>query len=110
MCDPVSATVGLISVAASIGMGAKNAHDQRKAAKEAQKVQEQAEARQKAVLEAKGHEAVKSVDTQAADAERKRRSAVANNTNVFTSRQGALGAPVTASTSLGTMGTRTTMG
>lgn len=37
MCDPVSAVVGIVSAAASIGMSAKNAHDQRKAAREAQK-------------------------------------------------------------------------
>lgn len=99
MCDPVSAVVGIVSAAASIGMSAKNAHDQRKAAREAQKVQEDTERKQKALLEAKGAAQTSRTDTAATEAERKRRAAVANNT-VLTSRQGALGAPNTAGTAL----------
>lgn len=99
MCDPVSAVVGIVSAAASIGMSAKNAHDQRKAAREAQKVQEDTERKQKALLEAKGAAQTSRTDTVATEAERKRRTAVANNT-VLTSRQGALGTPNTAGTAL----------
>ncbi|WP_428041223.1 hypothetical protein [Candidatus Avelusimicrobium fimicolum] len=99
MCDPVSAVVGIVSAAASIGMSAKNAHDQRKAAREAQKVQEDTERKQKALLEAKGAAQTSRTDTAATEAERKRRTAVANNT-VLTSRQGALGTPNTAGTAL----------
>lgn len=99
MCDPVSAIVGIVSAAASIGMSAKNAHDQRKAAREAQKVQEDTERKQKALLEAKGAAQTSRTDTAATEAERKRRTAVANNT-VLTSRQGALGTPNTAGTAL----------
>lgn len=99
MCDPVSAVVGIVSAAASIGMSAKNAHDQRKAAREAQKVQEDTERKKKALLEAKGAAQTSRTDTAATEAERKRRTAVANNT-VLTSRQGALGTPNTAGTAL----------
>lgn len=99
MCDPVSAVVGIVSAVASIGMSAKNAHDQRKAAREAQKVQEDTERKQKALLEAKGAAQTSRTDTAATDEERKRRTAVANNT-VLTSRQGALGTPNTAGTAL----------
>ncbi len=99
MCDPVSAVVGIVSAAASIGMSAKNAHDQRKASREAQKVQEDTERKQKALLEAKGAAQTSRTDTAATDEERKRRTAVANNT-VLTSRQGALGTPNTAGTAL----------
>lgn len=99
MCDPVSAVVGIVSAAASIGMSAKNAHDQRKASREAQKVQEDTERKQKALLEAKGAAQTSRTDTAATEAERKRRTAVANNT-VLTSRQGALGTPNTAGTAL----------
>lgn len=99
MCDPVSAVVGIVSAAASIGMSAKNAHDQRKAAREAQKVQEDTERKQKALLEAKGAAQTSRTDRTATDEERKRRTAVANNT-VLTSRQGALGTPNTSGTAL----------
>ena len=99
MCDPVSAVVGIVSAAASIGMSAKNAHDHRKASREAQKVQEDTERKQKALLEAKGAAQTSRTDTAATEAERKRRTAVANNT-VLTSRQGALGTPNTAGTAL----------
>lgn len=110
MCDPVSAVVGIVSAAASIGASAKNAHDQRKAAREQKEVQEQTERKQKAVLEAKGAAQVSRTNTDAADLERKRRTAVANNA-VLTSRQGALGTPNTAGTSLNSaVGTRTSLG
>ena len=99
MCDPVSVVVRIVSAAASIGMSAKNAHDQRKASREAQKVQEDTERKQKALLEAKGAAQTSRTDTAATEAERKRRTAVANNT-VLTSRQGALGTPNTAGTAL----------
>lgn len=109
MCDPVSAVVGIVTAAASIGMSAKNAHDQRKAARQQQQVQEQTERKQKALLEAKGAAQTTRTDS-AADEERKRRTAVANNT-VLTSRTGALGTPSTAGTSLaGQAASRTTLG
>ena len=110
MCDPVSATIAVVSAAASIGMGAKNAHDQRKAQREVNKQQELAEARARAVQEAKGADQQSRTDTAAADAERRRRTAVANTNNVLTARTGALGVPNTASTTLTGTATRTTMG
>lgn len=110
MCDPVSAVVGIVTAAASIGMSAKNAHDQRKAARQQQQVQEQTEHKQKALVEAKGAAQTTRTDSAAADDERKRRTAVANNT-VLTSRTGALGTPSTAGTSLaGQAASRTTLG
>ena len=99
MCDPISVGFGVASMAASIGISAKNAHDQRKASREAQKVQEDTERKQKALLEAKGAAQTSRTDTAATEADRKRRTAVANNT-VLTSRQGALGTPNTAGTAL----------
>ena len=96
--------------AASIGMGAKNAHDQHKAAREQQKVQERTEQKQKALAEAKGTAQTTRTDNAAAEEERKRRTAVANNT-VLTSRTGALGTPNTAGTSLNNQAaSRTTLG
>lgn len=110
MCDPVSAIVGAVSAAASIGMSAKNSHDQRKATREQKEVQEQTERKQKAVLEAKGAAQVSRTDTSAAEAERKRRTAAANNA-VLTSRKGALGTPNTAGTNLGSaIASRTSLG
>lgn len=107
MCEPTTLAVGLISLAASAGMAAKQSHDTRKAQREAQKQEELADARQRAVIEAKGAEQQTRTDTAAADEERKRRMAVAANNNVLTSRQGVLAQANTASTALGS---RTTMG
>lgn len=109
MCDPVSAIVGVVSAAASIGMSAKNSHDQRKAAREQKEVQEQTERKQKALLEAKGAAQASRTDTAAAETERKRRTA-AMNSAVLTSRQGALGTPNTAGASLSSIASRTTLG
>lgn len=110
MCDPVSAIVGVVSAAASIGASAKNAHDQRKAAREQKEVQEQTERKQKALLEAKGATQVSRPDTAAAETERKRRTA-AMSSAVLTSRQGALGTPNTAGTSLSSaISSRTSLG
>lgn len=110
MCDPVSAGFAILSAGASFGASAKNAHDTRKANREAAKVQEKADARQRALLAMRGADAVKRVDTAAADEERKRRLAVTSNNALLTSRQGALGTPNTASTALSAGATRTTMG
>ena len=110
MCEVVTAAAAIIGAAASIGASAKNAHDQKKAQREQEKVQQETERKQKALIEAKGAEQVKRTDTAATDEERKRRTAVANNT-VLTSRQGALGTPNTAGTSLaGQTASRTTLG
>ncbi len=110
MCDPVSALVGVVSAAASIGASAKNAHDQRKAAKEQKEVQEQTERKQKALLQAKGAAQVSRTDTSAAEAEQKRRTAAMSNA-VLTSRKGALGTPNTAGTNLGSaIASRTSLG
>lgn len=112
MCDPVSLTVGAISLAGSVAMGAKNAHDQRKAEKATREEQRKAEARTRAIEEARGATQIARADTAAADAEKKRRQAVAYNSgNVLTSRQGALGQANTASTALaGQPVSRTTLG
>lgn len=110
MCDPVSAVVGAISAAASIGMSAKNAHDQRKAERKQEEVAEQTARKQKALVEAKGATQTSRSANDAADEERKRRTAARNN-SVLTSRTGVLGAPNTASTALGTVTpARTTLG
>jgi len=111
MCEPVTAIATIAMAAASIGMSAKNAHDQRKAQRKQEEVQEQTEQKEKALLEAKGKEQTSRTDMAAADEERKRRTAVANNNSVLTSRQGVLGTPNTAGTSLaGQTASRTTLG
>lgn len=110
MCDPVSAIVGAVSAAASIGMSAKNAHDQRKAQRKQEEITEATERKQKALVEAKGAAQTSRSATIAADEERKRRTAARNNA-VLTSRQGVLGTPNTASIALGTVTpARTTLG
>lgn len=110
MCDPVSAGFAILSAGASLGAHAKNVHDTRKANREAAKVQEKADARQRALLAMRGSEAVKRVDTAASDEEQRRRLAVTANNAVLTSRKGAFGMPNTASTALSAGATRTTMG
>lgn len=110
MCEPVSMAVMAVGALASAGIAAKNAHDQKVAAREAQEIQQEAENKKQAALERKGPEAIAKADTSAADAERRRRTAVANNASMLTSRQGALGVPNTASTALNGVATRTTMG
>lgn len=93
-------------------MGAKNAHDQRKAERKADEEAKKAEARANALEEARGATQIARADTAAADAEKRRRQAVAYNSgNINTSRQGVLGTPNTASTALaGAPASRTTMG
>ena len=110
MCEVVTAIAAIASAAASIGMGAKNAHDARKAQREVDKQQQLADPRARAVQEAKGADQQSRTDTEAADEERRRRTAVANNNNVLIARSGALGVPNTANTALTGTATRTTMG
>ena len=106
MCDPITP----IALLAGAAVSAKTASDQRKAAKEAAEIQEAAEKEKQAALERKGPDAISNTDSTAADAERKRRTAVMNRTTVLTSRTGALGVPNTASTSLSATGGRSTLG
>ena len=106
MCDPFTA----IATVAGLGFAAKSSSDQRKAAREAAQIQQEAENRKQAALERKGPDAISNTDTAAADAERKRRTAVMNRSSVLTSRKGALGMPSTAGTSLTGTATRSTMG
>lgn len=106
MCDALSA----VAVLASTALAAKSANDQKKAAREAREIEQEAANRQKAALERKGPEAVSSKDTAAADEERRRRTAVRNSTNILTSRTGALGSPNVAGTSLTGTAIRNTMG
>lgn len=106
MCDVITP----ISILASTAVAAKSSHDQRKAAREAAQIQQEAENRKQAALERKGPDSVSNTDTAAADAERKRRTAVMNRTSVLTSRTGALGMPSTAGTALAGTAARTTLG
>lgn len=104
MCDVTSA----IMLAASTGLAAKSAHDQNKAAKEAQRVQEETARKQEEALRRKGPDATTSVSTTAADDEKRRRLAVLNRTNVLTGRRGVLGLANTDATALNAP--RTTLG
>ena len=110
MCEPVSIAMGVITAAASIGSAVYSNRQQKKAAREQELLAQQTERKQKALIEAKGASQVSRTDTAAAEVERKRRNAVMNNNSILPSRQGVLGTPNTAGTSLSGQQQRSTLG
>ena len=106
MCDATS----IAMVAIGAGLGAKQAHDQRKAIKETEKVQQEEARKLEEARLRKGPDTTTRTDTAAADDEKRRRLALLNRNNVLTSVRGAFGVPNTASTMLSGQNLRTTLG